>query len=228
MQGREDLRQQHDADHRRHHEDDGAEGEGHRDEDEVGVAARLRLAIDDVERLEQRLRALVGAPQRGGETDGDAEGEPAWSVLDERVQLAVKKAQRGGGQDALQRIDEALDGGGIGDEAVDGDGGGQRRKGREQRVEGDGGALLHQPVPSHQHDHALDHVEPAARRYFVRRRGVAAVIRTGDPVRDAAQRADRRALAQAVRSGEEQGGHDETAHANSCRRPPERERPHRR
>ena len=61
-----------------HH--DCAEREGQRDQIELDEAALLILVVDDVERIEDRLHAGIGAPQRKAEADHERERQLAVAV----------------------------------------------------------------------------------------------------------------------------------------------------
>ena len=112
---------------------DGADGEEQRDHVEPDEAALLVLVVDDVERVEDRLHAGIGAPQRNAEPEEKAEGEPAVALgRDARDLLAPgDRASRPGR--CRTAIDKMLaDRADIGEQRVGRNAGGDRRKQGDQ------------------------------------------------------------------------------------------------
>ena len=69
---------------------DGADGEKQRHHIEPDDAALLLLVVDDVERVEDRLHAGIGAPQRDAEPEEEAEGQPAVALRGDARDLVAQ------------------------------------------------------------------------------------------------------------------------------------------
>ena len=77
----------------------GADGEEQRDHVEPDEAALLLFVVDDVERVEDRLHAGIGAPQRDAEPQEKAEGELAVALGRDARDLVAQQIERAGGDD---------------------------------------------------------------------------------------------------------------------------------
>ena len=97
--------------------DDRAEREGERDEVEPDEAALLVLVVDDVERVEDRLHAGVGAPQRDGKAEHEAEAERAVALGSDPGDLLLDDVERAARQRRRESSDEMVrDGRGVGEQ----------------------------------------------------------------------------------------------------------------
>ena len=97
--------------------------------------ARLGTVIDDVERLDQRLHAGIGAPQR----DDEAQQERAEIGLRPHHQLVdviVDEHDHVGGHDLAEAVDEGADIGRVADQPIERDEGGEAGKDRQHHEEG--------------------------------------------------------------------------------------------
>ena len=140
----------------------GANREKQRDQVEPDEAALLLFIVDDVERVEDRLHAGIGAPQRDAEPQEKAEGEPAVAFGRDAGDFVAQHVESTGGHDIGGNREMLADGGDIGKQRVGRDPGGNGRKQGDQRIERHAGRERQQAVVEDFAIGANEDVLPAA------------------------------------------------------------------
>jgi hypothetical protein len=86
------------------------------------------LVVDDVERVEHRFGAAIGTPQRDENANDRAEPEFASAGGDKLLELVAQDVHPAARHNARERIELPRNGGGVGDQTIDRDDGGQAGK----------------------------------------------------------------------------------------------------
>src|SRR5262245_31407744 len=126
--------------------DNGADREEERNQIEPNDAALFFFVVDDVERVEDRLHAGIGAPQRDGKSKQEAEREPAVALGRDAGDLGTHDVERIGGDDVGGDLEVIADGGRVGKQGIGRHSGGDTGKQGDQRIERDPGGKREQPV----------------------------------------------------------------------------------
>ena len=140
----------------------GTNREKQRDQVDPDEATLLLFIVDDVERVEDRLHAGIGAPQRDAQPQEKAEGEPSVALGRDAGDLVAQDVESTGGHDISGNREMLADGGDIGKERVGRDPGGNGRKEGDQRIERHAGRERQQAVVEDFAIGANEDVLPAA------------------------------------------------------------------
>ena len=115
---RENNRRRHDRADHQHHRHHGDERHDEGDEIETDETALLLFLVGDVQRVDDRLHAGVGAPKREQETEGKAEAEPTVVDCRQAFDLLVQDVDRAPRQDSRERRNLLVDVRRVGEKAV--------------------------------------------------------------------------------------------------------------
>ncbi len=155
-------RKDHDCAQRDQHAADGAEREEQRYDVEPDDAALLLLVVNDVQRIEDRLHAGIGAPERDTEAERKAEAQPAVAASGDPRDFLAQEVERSARNDIGGERDMVGDRGRVGKERIDRHARGDGREQRNQRIEHHPGREREQPVVLHLMVGADEDVLPAA------------------------------------------------------------------
>ena len=139
-------------------------------------AALFLFLVDDVEGIEDRLGAGVGAPQRQSQGGEESRSKRALPLRSNALHLFANDLQSALRQEAGKQSQMLVDDRSVGEQAVERH---QRRRGREQRqqgVVGDACRNQHHTVLLDALDHAPDDIQQTLRRYLRRLVGGASSV----------------------------------------------------
>ncbi len=117
--------------------------------------------IGEVQSVEERLDAPVGRPQRQQQGPDQGEGQLAGRIARQPGHLRAQELGHIGGQHLIEEAELPPGVGWIGEQAVDGDEGAQRREQGQQHEEGHAPGDKADPVAEIAHDRAPQDIDPA-------------------------------------------------------------------
>ena len=171
---------------------DAAGGERQREQVQADETALFPLLIDDVEGVDHRLDAGIGAPDREPEAEQEGRAKRGVALVEHPRDLVLHDLERALRQHQRQRLQIGADGRGIGEQAVAGDQRGDRRKHREQAEEHHAGGGGEQAVFAGPHIGAPQNILPAGPGDLQRAAGKPATAVLGEFTRETARAGGRR------------------------------------
>ncbi len=172
-----------DGGHQQDQEHQRASGEAKRHGGQQEEIALLFFLVDAVQRAEDGLAALVGAPHRRADPQYHAEAEAARRILREPLDLLPNDIEPATRQESGDRIEVLGDRAGVGDQTIERDKRGNGRKDGKKREKGDARRLRQQFVLAKFLNCPFEDVPPAARRDLRRSRRALAGYAAGRVLR---------------------------------------------